>query len=89
MCAQLLSHVQLFATLWTVAHQLPLSMEFSRQECWSKLPFPPPADLSNPGIETESCVSYIGRHSLHRYAIWEAPEIRREEVKVTSLEIGI
>ena len=36
----MLSHVQLFETPWTVAHQVPLSMEFSRQECWSGLPFP-------------------------------------------------
>ena len=35
----MLSHVQLFATLWTVAHQAPLSLGFSRQECWSGLPF--------------------------------------------------
>ena len=41
-CAQSISCVQLFATPWTVAHQAPLSMEFSRQEYWSGLPFPPP-----------------------------------------------
>ena len=45
-----LSHVQLFAIPWTVAHQAPLSMEFSRQEYWSGLPFSPPGDLPNPGI---------------------------------------
>ena len=39
------SHVWLFATPWTVARQAPLSMEFSRQECWSELPCPPPGDL--------------------------------------------
>ena len=49
-----LSHVQLFATLWTVAHQAPLSMGFSRQEYWSGLPFPFPGDLPNPGIEPRS-----------------------------------
>ena len=48
-----LSHVQLFATPWTVARQAPLSMEFSRQY-WSGLPFPPPGDLPNPGIEPRS-----------------------------------
>ena len=53
-CAQMLSHVQLFVTPWTVALQAPLSMEFSRQEDWSGLPFPPPGDLSNPGIEPAS-----------------------------------
>ena len=46
-----LSHVQIFVTPWTVACQAPLSMEFSRQEYWSRLPFPPPGDLPNPGIE--------------------------------------
>ena len=39
---------------WTVAHQAPLSMEFSRQEYWSGLPFPSPGDLPEPGIEPES-----------------------------------
>ena len=49
-----LSRVQLFATPWTVAHQAPPSMEFTRQEYWSGLPFPPPGDLPDPGIEPES-----------------------------------
>ena len=39
---------------WTVAHQAPLSMEFSRKEYWNGLPFPSPADLSNPGIKPKS-----------------------------------
>ena len=46
-----LSRVQLFATPWAVAHQVPPSMEFSRQEYLSGLPFPFPGDLPNPGIE--------------------------------------
>ena len=46
--------VQLFATPWTVAHQAPLSMGFSRQECWSGLPCPSPGDLPDPGIESRS-----------------------------------
>ena len=45
------SCVQLFVTLWTVACQTPLFMEFSRQEYWSGLPFPSPADLPDPGIK--------------------------------------
>ena len=49
-----LSHVQLFATPWTAAHQAPLSLEFSRQEYWSGLPFPSPGDLPDPGIEPGS-----------------------------------
>ena len=44
----------ILATPWTVARQAPLSTEFSGQEYWSGLPFPPPGDLSNPGIELES-----------------------------------
>ena len=46
-----LSHVRLFATLWTVARQAPLSLEFSKQEYWSGLPFPSPKDHPDPGIE--------------------------------------
>ena len=49
-----LSRVWLFATPWTIACQAPLSMEFSRQENWSGLPFPSPGDLPNPGIEPQS-----------------------------------
>ena len=45
------SHVQFFATLWTVALQVPLSMGFSRQEYCSGFPFPSPGDLPDPGIE--------------------------------------
>ena len=48
-----LSRVRLFATPWTVANQAP-SVRFSRQEYWSELPFPSPADLPDPGIEPES-----------------------------------
>ena len=47
----MLSCVQLFGTPWTVARQAPLSMGFSRQEYWSRLPFLPPGDLPDPGIE--------------------------------------
>ena len=54
LCAQLLGRVRLFPTPWTVGHQAPLSMGFSRQEYCSGLPFPPPGDLSNPGVELET-----------------------------------
>ena len=61
-----LSHIRLFATPWTVAYQAPPSMGFSRQECWSGLPFPSPGDLStqelNPGLlhcrQTLYCLSH-------------------------------
>ena len=49
-----LSRVRLFATPRTVAYQAPQSMGFSRQECWSGLPFPSPGDLPDPGIEPGS-----------------------------------
>ena len=48
------SHVRFFVTLWTVAHQAPLSMGFSRQEYWSELPCPPSGDLPDPGMEPAS-----------------------------------
>ena len=59
---QLLSHVWLFATPWTVAHQAPLSMGFPRQECWSGLPCPPPGHLPDPGIKLASS-ALAGRFS--------------------------
>ena len=52
-CARVLSrfsHLQLFATLWTVALQAPLSVGFFRQQYWSVLPCPPPGDFLDPGI---------------------------------------
>ena len=49
-----LSHVQLFATPWTVAYQAPPSMGFTRQECWSGLPFLSQGDLPDPGIKPRS-----------------------------------
>ena len=49
-----LSRVQLFATPWTIAHQAPPSIGFSRQEYWSGVPFPSPEDLPNPEIEPRS-----------------------------------
>ena len=51
---KLLSRVRLFATPWTVAYQAPPSVGFSRQECLSRLPFPSPGDLPDPGIEPGS-----------------------------------
>ena len=50
----LLSRVQLFVTIWTVAYQAPPCTGFSRQEYWSGLPFPSQGDLPNPGMEPGS-----------------------------------
>ena len=61
--AQSLSHVQLFAVPWTVAHQAPVTMEGSRQVYWSGLPLPTPGHLPDPGIESVSLASppFTGR----------------------------
>ena len=56
----MLSHfnrVPLFVTPWAIASQAPPAMEFSKQEYWSVLPFPPPGDLPHPGIEPMSLMS--------------------------------
>ena len=67
------SHVQLFATLWPVAHQAALSMGFSRQEHWSGLPCSPPADLPDLGIEPRSLMSpALAGRFFTTSAIWEA-----------------
>ena len=57
MHASRFSNVRLSAIPWTVAHQAPLSVGFSRQEYWSGLPWPPPGDPSNPEIEPMSLTS--------------------------------
>ena len=65
-CAQLLSHVRLFAILWTVAHQVPLSMGFSRQKYWSGVAMPSSRGSSWPRDWTHvSYVSCIGRRVLY------------------------
>ncbi|CAI9153792.1 unnamed protein product [Rangifer tarandus platyrhynchus] len=78
MCACPVSHfsrVQLFAALWTVAHQAPLFLGFSRQEYWSGLPFPPPGDLPNPGIKPRSLTSpALADRFFTTSATWEAPQ---------------
>ena len=67
------SRVQLFVTLWTVAHQAPLSMGFSSQEYWRGLLCPPPGDLPNPGIEPASLKSpELAGRLFTTSAIWEA-----------------
>ena len=61
-CAHMLSHFSMPNSLgprWTVAHQVPLSMGFSRQEYWSGLSFPSPGDLHHPEVEPESIMSPV------------------------------
>ena len=68
-----LSHVRLFGTLWILAYQAPSSMEFSRQEYWSGLPFPSPADLPDPGIEPRSPA--LQTHALPSELLWKWEEL--------------
>ena len=68
----LLSCAQLFAMVWTVALQAPLSMGFFRQEYWSGLPFPTPGDLPDAGIEPTSLVSpALAGRFFTNCAIWQ------------------
>ena len=69
-CVCVYNCVLLFAIPWTVAHQAPLSMGFSRGKYWSELPFPSPGNLLDPGIETESPA--LARGFFTTTATWEA-----------------
>ena len=64
------SHVLLFATLWIVACQAPLSLGLSRQEYWSGFPCPPPGDLPNPGLEPTSAASPLAGELFTPNAIY-------------------
>ena len=72
------SHVQLFATPWTITYQVPLFMGFSQQEYWSELPCPPPVDLPNPGIELTSLSSPV---LAGRFFITDPPKKPRALVR--------
>ena len=73
MHAQSFSRVRLFVTLWTIAHQAPLSLGFSRQEYWNRLPCPPPGDLPDLAIETPSLPSPVLAGGFFTTSItWEA-----------------
>ena len=65
--------VQLLVTLWTVAHQAPLSMGISRQEQWAWVSRPLPGDLPSPGIEPTSLMS-LGLAGITTSTTWEAPD---------------
>ena len=81
------SLVQLFAALWTVAHQAPLSMGFSRPEYWSGLPCPPPGDLPDPGIKRAFLISpALAGRFFTISTTWEAPELTYYHIK-SSLNI--
>ena len=79
-----LTHIQIFASPWAVAHQAPLSMGFSRQEYWSGLSCSPPGDLPNPGIEPASPKSpALAGKILYHWATWEAPKQNKQIKNVT------
>ena len=71
--AQLLNPVWLFETPMDLAPQAPLSMGLSRQEYWRELPFPPPEDLPNPGIQPTTPARAGG--FFHHWVTWEVPII--------------
>ena len=74
--AKLLSRVQLFVILWTVARQDAWSMRFSRQECWSRLPSPPLGDLPYPGIKPVCLTSHaLAGGFFTTNATWEDMKI--------------
>ena len=84
-CMCMLSHVWLFATSWTIAHQAPLSMRFPRQEYQSGLTFPPTGDLPYPRIQL-FCISCIGSRIPCTSTTWEVLEISK--TKATHIQDG-
>ena len=91
------SCVQLFLTLWTVAHQASPSMGFSRQEYWSGLPFPSPGDLTDPGIKLRSPALQAdslpseppGNTNNHVYAIINSYEYGNSDEYGNQLTLGL
>ena len=80
MHACMLNYVWFFATPWTPAQQAPLSMGFSRQDYWSRLSFPPPGDLPNPGIEPMSPASPSLQANLYLWATWASKVTLKEMI---------
>ena len=85
-CAELFSHVRLSATPWSITRQAPLSVEFSKQEYWSGLPFPIPGDLPDPGIEPTSPASPI---LASRFFTIEPPEKPQLLIKLPQTVIEV
>ena len=83
------SSIQLFVTLWTVAHQAPLFMGFSRQEYWCGLPGPPPGDLPDLGTEPMSlCLLHWHEGSLPLAPTWKAPLLGSFVTKQGKYSVG-
>ena len=84
-----LSRLWLYATLWTIARQAPLSMEFSRQEYWSGLPCLPPGDLPDPGMEPTSLRSpALAGRVFATSATWKTPLVIRKCVLMLNQSIS-
>ena len=82
-CAQSLSHIQLLATPLPTVPQAALSMEFSRQEYWSGLPFPTPGNLPDPVIKPASLMSpALAGRFFTTNTIWEAQDFQRTILNV-------
>ena len=89
MCAQVLSHIWLFATPWTIAHQSSLSMGLSQQEYWGGLPFPPPGYLRNPRIEPGSpAAPALAGGFLHHLNHHPPGDLPDSEIKTMSPELA-
>ena len=85
-CALLLGHIWFFVTLWTVAHQAPLSVGFSKQEFWSGVPFPTPGSLPDPGIESTNLASPALTSGLFTIsATWKADVTYTYNLKIKQI----
>ena len=78
------SYVGLFVIVWTITHQATLSMEFSRQEYWIRLPFPSPGDLPDLGIEPASLMSLAVAGGFFTSATWEAPPPKKKTYRANN-----
>ena len=90
-CAKSLQSCLLFETLWTIARQAPLTMGFSRQEYWSRLPCPPPRDLPNSSIKPISPKSLALAGRFFTTSTTQSPKLNHwETIKAlgSSLKVG-
>ena len=83
-----LSSVPLFATQGTIAYQAPPSMGFLRQEYWSRLPFPTPGDLPEPGIEPGSPTFFSSIQSLSCVWLFVTPWIAAHQASLSITIVG-
>ena len=82
------NRVQLFATLWTVAHQAPLSLGFSRQEYWNWLPCPPSGVLLGPGFKSKPLTS-LALAGGFTSATWEALTVDLVTLKIENCSVEL